>query len=80
MTRRTAIAPRPRAPLGDSRVVPFPRRGRHVAHAGGGRGAGPGARPPSDNIDVVIRLMWEVSWAAAGELYDALNGVRGEMR
>jgi hypothetical protein len=88
MTSRAAIAilPRHRAPISDSKVIPFPRRGRrHAAHAGGGRGGGPyshAAGPPPSDIDGVIRLAWhlhvrgEVSWDAASELHDALNSLR----
>jgi hypothetical protein len=87
MTGRTALAILPRhraAAVGDSNVVTFPRRpsrrraGR-VTHAGGGPGG------PSERIDRIVRRVWalccenQMSEAAAGELHDALNGLRGSL-
>jgi hypothetical protein len=87
MTSRVAIAvlPRHRAPIGDPKVIPFPRRPRRhgdgsVTHGRGGPGGGRGG--PSDQIDTIIRRTWglhcagEMSEDAAGELHDKLNSLR----
>jgi hypothetical protein len=66
-----------------ARVIPFPRRaGQRRDRRLHGGGAGPGARPPSDGIDAIIRLTWgmylsgDITWCGAGQMHDALCDLR----